>query len=96
VKSYTIGHKRYIVADKYLLCTATITKNGKFFDMMAKTRKLYYPRGKAFLLVTENQFAGGEKVELLTREQAQDFMDTHPGGIKESVYNRFFGKPEEI
>jgi hypothetical protein len=94
--AYTIGHKRYSVADKYLLCSTTIARDGVFFDMRAKTKKLYYPRGKAFLLVTESQFAGSEKVELLTKEQAQRFMDAHPEGIRESVYKHFFGEPEEI
>ena len=91
-----VGGVRYSVGEKYLLCTATIARDGVFFDPKAKIKRLYYPRGKAFLIVTDGQMIAGRKVELVTEKQARQFMDAHPEGINEKVYIKYFGKPAEL
>lgn len=96
LQSFIIGGVRYSVGEKYLLCTATIARDGVFFDLKAKTERLYYPRGKAFLLVTEKQINGGQKIKLVTEKQAHQFMDAHPDGINEEVYIKYFGDPVEL
>ena len=96
LKNYIIGGVKYSVSDKYLLCTATVSRDGVFFDMRAKTKRLYYPRGKAFILVTDGVMTGGSTAEILTETQAKKFLDSHPEGINESVYNRYMGKPAEL
>ena len=96
LESFIIGHKKYQIAEKYLLCTATISRDGLLFDMRAKTKKLYYASGKAFLLVTAGVMTGTRTVEVLTEMQARQFMDKHPEGINESVYIKYMGKPAEI
>lgn len=96
LQSFIIGDVKYSVGEKYLLCTAIISRDGIFFDMRAKTKRLYYPRGKAFVLVTDGIMTGGSTAEVLTETQARQFLDSHPEGINEKVYNRYMGKPAEL
>lgn len=96
LKNVIIDGVRYSVSEKYLLCTATIARDGVFFDPKAKTKRLYYPSGKTFLIVTDGQMIAGRKVELVTEKQAMQFMDAHPEGINEKIYIKYFGKPTEL
>lgn len=94
--SYIIEGVRYPVGEKYLLCTVIISRAGLAFDVKAKVKRLYYPRGKAFLLTTSNDFMGQIEAKLITEKQARRFMDEHPEGINEQVYIRYFGTPTEL
>lgn len=96
LQSFIIGGVRYSVGEKYLLCTATIARDGVLFDLKAKTKRLYYPKGKAFLIVTEGQINGERKAEIVTEKQARQFMDAHPEGINEKIYKQYFGEPAEL
>ena len=96
LQSFIIGGIRYSVGEKYLLCTATISRDGVLFDSRAKTKRLYYPRGKAFVLVTEGQMTGDRKTDIVEEKQAKCFMDAHPEGINEKIYKQYFGEPAEL
>ena len=37
-----------------------------------------------------------EPPRIITRDEAMEIMDKYPEGIKESVYVRYFGKPEDV
>ena len=76
--SYIIEGVRYPIGEKYLLCTVIISRAGLAFDVKAKVKRLYYPRGKAFLLTTSNDFMGQIEAKLITEKQARRFMDEHP------------------
>lgn len=92
-----IGGKRYILEKRNLLCEAAICNPDVFMDFKSKTVKLYYPRGKAFILDTEHDLTGRhDPPKIITKAEAIAFMNKHPEGIKESVYVRYFGKPEEL
>lgn len=96
MNKYLIGGIYYPVGEKYLLCSVIIVKEGVLFDPKAKTKNLYYSKGKVFILETIGQITGDKKVELLTKKQAQKFMDTYPSGININVYKQYFEEPKEI
>ena len=91
-----INHVKYIVEKRNLLCEVNISNPRVFMDLYSKTKRLYCPKGKAFLLETISDMT--ERIlctEVLSEKDARAFMNKHPEGIKEDVYKRYFGEPEE-
>lgn len=92
-----IGHKRYILEQRNLLCEYNQTNPRMIFDFCSRTVRLYYPQGKAFVLETRSDMT--EKILktlVISEQEAMEFMNKHPDGIKERVYVRYFGEPEEL
>ena len=92
-----IGHKKYILEKRNLLCEICISNPKVLLDMCSRTVRLYYPQGKAFVLETTGDLSGYRfETKLISEKEAHAFMDAHPDGIIEKVYIRFFGEPEEL
>ena len=92
-----IGHKRYTLEKRNLVCEAHVSNPRLFFDWNAQTKRLYFPQGKAFVLETIMDISGAViDTRLITEKEARAFMDANPEGIIEKVYVRFFGHPEEL
>lgn len=92
-----IGGKRYALEKRNLLCEVTIRNPDTLIDFKSKTIFLYYPQGKAFVVDVVHDLTGQhEPPRIITREEAMEIMDKYPDGIKESVYVRYFGEPEEL
>ena len=91
-----IGHKRYILEKRNLLCEVHISDPGMVIDWRSRTVRLYYPQGKEFVLETTGDMSGYKyETKVISERDAFKFMDEHPDGIVESVYIRFFGEPEK-
>lgn len=92
-----INHKKYILEKRNLLCEVHACNPKLWIDMFSKTKRLYYPQGKAFVLETQSDLTGTILETLvISKEKAQQFMDEHPEGINENVYKRYFGEPEKL
>lgn len=92
-----IGHKRYILEKRNLVCEAYISNPKLIFDWYARTVRLYYPQGKEFMLETTGGMCGYRlETKIISEKEAHDFMDAYPDGIIEKVYVKFFGEPEEL
>lgn len=91
-----INGKRYVLKKEDLLCEAVVSSTRNIVDFNSKTKYLYYPKGMAFILKTVYDLAGDDEYKVLGRKEALAFMDKYPSGIKESVYKRYFGEPEEV
>lgn len=96
MSSRIIGGKRYALEKRNLLCDITVSNPKLLFDLQAKKQRLYFPHGKAFILETVQELPGVSETKVATREEALQFMNEHSEGIIESVYVRYFGKPEEV
>ncbi|MBQ4536224.1 MAG: hypothetical protein II994_01240 [Lachnospiraceae bacterium] len=95
--SLIIGGTRYIIEKRNLLCEAMICDPDILFDLKSKTLRLYCPKGKAFVVDVEHDMTGRhDPPEVITREEAFKIMDKYPEGINESVYEKYFGAPEEL
>ena len=79
-----INGKKYVLSNQDLLCEAVISRKGALFDFNTQTKRLYYAKGKTFILQTTYDLAGDA------------FMNKYPSGIHETVYKRYFGEPEEM
>lgn len=95
MSSRIIGGKRYALEKRNLLCEIMVSNPKLLFDLQAKKQRLYFPHGKAFILETVQELSSDTETKVITRKDALQFMDAHPEGIIESVYVRYFGKPEE-
>lgn len=92
-----IGHKRYILEKRNLVCEAHVNNPRLFFDWNSQTKRLYFPKGKAFVLETIMDISGEIiNTRLVTEKEARAFMDANSEGIIEKVYIRFFGEPEKL
>ena len=92
-----IGHKRYILEKRNLLCEVHITDPGMVLDWHSRTVRLYYPQGKDFVLETTGDMSEYKyETKVISEKEAHAFMDAHPDGIIEKVYVKFFGEPEEL
>lgn len=91
-----INGKKYVLSKQNLLCEAVISRKGAIFDFNTQTKRLYYPKGKTFILQTTYDFAGGDEYKVLSQKEAQTFMNKYSSRIHERVYKRYFGEPEEI
>lgn len=97
MSSKIIGGKRYALEKRNLLCEAAICNPDTLIDFKSKTLRLYCLKGKTFILETEHDLTGRhDPPQIITREEALHFLDAHPEGIKERVYVRYFGKPEDV
>lgn len=95
--SRIIEGKRYILEKRNLLCEVNFANPKLFIDIFSKTQRLYCPQGKAFILETVYDLTGNIfETKKITRDEAMAYMDSHPYGIKEKVYIRYFGEPEEL
>ena len=91
-----IGHKRYILEKRNLICKIRNENTKTLFDWSTKTQNLYYPQGKEFVLETVGDISGCVfETKIISKKEAQTLMDSHPDGIVEKVYIKFFGEPEE-
>lgn len=91
-----INGKKYVLSNQDLLCEAVISRKGVLFDFNTQIKRLYYPKGKTFILQTTYDLAGDDEYKVLTRKDAQTFMNKYPSGIRENAYKHYFGEPEEI
>ena len=92
-----IGGKRYALEKRNLLCEATLCNPDDLIDFNSKKLFLYCPQGKAFVVdIIHEMTKQHEPPQVITRDEAIEIMDKYPEGIKESVYVRYFGKPEDI
>lgn len=97
MSSKIISGKRYTLEKRNLLCEAAICNPDTLIDFKSKTVRLYCPKGKAFILETEHDLTGRhDPPQVITRGEAMAFMDKYPEGIKESVYRRYIGEPDEL
>lgn len=95
--SRIIGGKRYALEKRNLLCETVIRDPDKLIDFRSKTMSLYYPKGKIFIVDVVHDMTGlHEPPRIITRDEAMKIMDEHPEDIKEDVYVRYFGEPEEV
>ena len=92
-----INHKKYILEKRNLLCEFHVRNPKLWIDIYSKTKRLYYPQGKEFVLETKSDFTDTIlETIILSKEKAQQFMNEHPEGINEKVYKRYFGEPEKL
>jgi len=91
-----INWKKYVLSNQDLLCEAVISRKGALFDFNTQTKRLYYAKGKTFILQTTYDLAGGDEYRVLSQKEAHAFMNKYPSGIHETVYKRYFGEPEEM
>lgn len=92
-----IGGKRYSLEKRNLLCEATLCNPDSLIDFKSKTLYLYYPQGKEFVVDVVHDLTGRhDPPEVITKAEAMKIMDEHPEGIKEKIYVRYFGEPEEL
>ena len=96
VPKLIIGGKRYALEKRNLLCEVTLCDPYALIDFKSKKLYLYYPQGKKFVLVTECDITKVREYKTISRKEAFNIMDKYPEGIKERVYIRYFGKPENI
>lgn len=93
---YIIGHKRYILEKRNLLCEFSIHDPKMIIDLHSKTARLYYPNGKEFVFEVVSDLTGTGTRSIISKKEAQLVLDQHPEGIKEKVYVRYFGEPEKV
>lgn len=97
MSSRIIGGVRYALEKRNLLCEAVISDPDILIDFKSKTLRLYFPKGKAFIVDIEHDLTGQhEPPRIITKEEALEIMDRYSEGIKESVYKRYFGEPKEL
>lgn len=96
MSSYILDGKRYVLEKRNLLCETYIKNPNLLIDLNSKTVRLYYPKGKAFVLDTLQDIGGQHELKVLSKKEALLFMNQYPEGIQESVYIRYFGEPEEL
>lgn len=85
-QGYIIGGRRYTPDKSTVLCRA-----GDGLEAVT----LYQTTKGAFFTVREGMGLEPSAVEVLDRDSALDFMDTHPAGIDPAAYVKAFGEPEE-
>ncbi len=92
-----IGHKKYVLENKNLICEIQVSNPRMLIDLQSKTKRLYCLKGKAFILETVADMTGKIlETKVVSEKDARALMDKHPEGIKESVYKRHLGEPEEV
>ena len=92
-----IGGKWYALEKRNLLCKATLCNPNYIIDLKSKTLFLYCPQGKAFVVDVVHDLTGQhEPPRIITKAEAMEIMDKYPDGIKENVYKRYIGDPEEL
>lgn len=96
MSSYIIGGIKYTLEKRNLLCEFTIAKAGVIIDFQSKTKRLYYPKGKAFVMDTVQDMTGEHDPKVISKSDAMEFMDKHPAGIDIKNYIKFFGDPKEL
>lgn len=90
-----IGGKRYALEKRNLICEGVERNKRLLIDMYSRTKRLYYPQGKEFILATTYDIPQANEYKKISRKEAFAFMDKYPEGIKESVYVRYFGESED-
>jgi hypothetical protein len=97
MSSKIIGGTRYALEKRNLLCEASLSDPEKLIDLKSKTLRLYYPKGKAFVVdVVHDMTQQHDPPRIVTSKEAFKIMDKYPDGIKESVYKRYIGEPKEL
>lgn len=93
--SLIINGKKYALEKRNLLCEVCERNTYLIFDFDSVTKKLYYPKGKEFILVS-SWVSGKTITEILSEKQAKKFLNSHPECIVEENYIKFFGEPEDV
>ncbi len=83
---YYIGGKRYSTEEATLLCA--------HHELFTSETLFCSPNGQ-FFMVTEADCETENKVVLLDRAAAFEFMDEHPAGIDTDNYDRLLGEPAQ-
>lgn len=95
MSSIIINGKKYALEKRNLLCEVCESSTYLIFDLNGVIKKLYYPKGKEFILVSSKIF-GNTITKIISEKEAKDFLNMHPEGIIEDNYIKFFGEPEEV
>lgn len=90
---FYIGGKAYKAETERLLCSYEVGGDNLGLSAPELSEALYYTHSGAFLLVRVT--ADMITAEILTRNGAQAFMDSHPADIHFGVYDALLGAPEE-
>ena len=92
-----IGHTKYILEKRNLLCETNISNPKLWIDMHSKTKRLYFPQGKVFIMETVSDMTSKIiSTEIISEKNAKAFMNKHSDGIIEKVYVKYFGEPEDL
>ncbi len=93
MSNYIIEGVRYHLEKRNFLCEYAEEKN-LFFG---ETQKLYFPKGKAYILETikHDFFKEKKTAKVVSRTVAKNFMKKHPEGVHSKNYSKFFGAVEE-
>lgn len=90
-----IGGIEYDLRENYLLCVGYNSNPALIVDLQAVTKKLYYPKRKAFIIDTMGEFYAQPKAVIVTESEARNFLDEFSSGIIRENYIRLLGKPKE-
>lgn len=83
----------YHTEENELLCEIIKPNPKLLVDLFPKVQRLYYCKGKNFVLVPGKR---GADASVITDKEASIFMNEHSSGINKVVYAKYFGKPKEI